>query len=133
MPWRRSVPEHRTIGLSSGACPTAIAVLAIWWRAFFEFSGSRDVTGAGAVGEQAVVADAVEARWQHVAQKAANELVGREPHHLVSIGACTGLGRHVAYTIVTNCLGGRVNLEPDEGTKIRIILSRMAPKAMPPS
>jgi signal transduction histidine kinase len=48
---------------------------------------------------------------------------------------CTGLGLHIVYTIVTNCLGGRVNLhsEPGEGTKIRIILPRMAPKAKPPS
>jgi signal transduction histidine kinase len=44
---------------------------------------------------------------------------------------CTGLGLHIVYTIVTNCLGGRVNLEsaPGEGTKIRIVLPRVAPKA----
>jgi len=44
---------------------------------------------------------------------------------------CTGLGLHIVYTIVTNCLGGRVNLdsEPDEGTIIRIILPRVAPEA----
>jgi len=44
---------------------------------------------------------------------------------------CTGLGLHIVYTIVTNCLGGRVNLdsEPDEGTKIRIVLPRVAPAA----
>lgn len=44
---------------------------------------------------------------------------------------CTGLGLHIVYTIVTNCLGGRVNLEsePDEGTKITIVLPRVAPKA----
>jgi PAS domain S-box-containing protein len=44
---------------------------------------------------------------------------------------CTGLGLHIVHTIVTNCLGGRVNIEsePDEGTKIRIILPRVAPDA----
>jgi signal transduction histidine kinase len=44
---------------------------------------------------------------------------------------CAGLGLHIVYTIVTNCLGGRVNLEsePDEGTKITIVLPRVAPKA----
>jgi PAS domain S-box-containing protein len=44
---------------------------------------------------------------------------------------CTGLGLHIVYTIVTNCLGGRVNLdsEPDEGTKIAIVLPRIAPAA----
>jgi PAS domain S-box-containing protein len=42
-----------------------------------------------------------------------------------------GLGLHVVYNIVTNCLGGRLNLEsePGEGTKIRIILPRVAPEA----
>jgi len=42
---------------------------------------------------------------------------------------CTGLGLHIVYTIVTNCLGGRVSLDsvPDEGTEIRIILPRVAP------
>jgi signal transduction histidine kinase len=46
---------------------------------------------------------------------------------------CTGLGLHIAHTIVTNCLGGQVSLdsEPDEGTQIRIILPRMAPAAPP--
>jgi PAS domain S-box-containing protein len=47
---------------------------------------------------------------------------------------CTGLGLHIVHTIVTNCLGGQVSLdsEPDEGTKIRIILPRVAPAAGPP-
>ncbi len=48
---------------------------------------------------------------------------------------CTGLGLHIVYTIVTNCLGGRVNLdsEPDQGTKITIVLPRLAPKAASPA
>jgi PAS domain S-box-containing protein len=43
----------------------------------------------------------------------------------------TGLGLHIVYNIVTNCLGGRLSLasEPGEGTKIRIILPRVAPAA----
>src|SRR5689334_20824335 len=41
-----------------------------------------DVGGPGAAGEQAVVADAVEAVGEHVEQKAADELVGRERHAL---------------------------------------------------
>ena len=47
----------------------------------------------------------------------------------------TGLGLHIVHTIVTNCLGGRVNLdsEPDKGTRIRIVLPRVAPKAARPS
>jgi signal transduction histidine kinase len=43
----------------------------------------------------------------------------------------TGLGLHIVHTIVTNCLGGRLNLdsEPGEGTKIQLILPRVAPPA----
>jgi PAS domain S-box-containing protein len=42
---------------------------------------------------------------------------------------CTGLGLHIVHTVVTNGLGGRVNLdsEPDGGTEIRIMLPRVAP------
>jgi signal transduction histidine kinase len=41
----------------------------------------------------------------------------------------TGLGLHIVYNIVTNRLGGRINLEskPGAGTKIRIIMPREAP------
>jgi len=41
----------------------------------------------------------------------------------------TGLGLHIVHNIVTNRLGGRINLEtkPGEGTKIRIIVPREAP------
>ena len=42
----------------------------------------RDVIGTLAAGEQAVVADAVEAGWQDMDEEAANELVGAERHHL---------------------------------------------------
>jgi PAS domain S-box-containing protein len=46
----------------------------------------------------------------------------------------TGLGLHIVHNIVTNCLGGRLKLdsEPGEGTKIRIILPRLAPAAPSP-
>jgi PAS domain S-box-containing protein len=41
----------------------------------------------------------------------------------------TGLGLHIVYSIVTNRLGGRLDLdsEPGEGTRIQIILPRVAP------
>src|SRR5438309_12034947 len=42
----------------------------------------RDVVGASAVGEEAVVADAMEAAGQHVDQEAADELVDGKRHHL---------------------------------------------------
>ena len=43
-----------------------------------------------------------------------------------------GLGLHIVHSIVTNCLGGRLNLDskPDEGTKIRLFLPRVAPAAL---
>jgi PAS domain S-box-containing protein len=41
----------------------------------------------------------------------------------------TGLGLHIVHSIVTNCLGGRLNLDsaPGKGTKIQLILPRSAP------
>jgi PAS domain S-box-containing protein len=41
-----------------------------------------------------------------------------------------GLGLHIVYNIVTNRLGGRLDLdsEPGGGTKIQIVLPRVAPK-----
>jgi signal transduction histidine kinase len=41
----------------------------------------------------------------------------------------TGLGLHILHNIVTNRLGGRLNLEtlPGAGTKFQIILPRVAP------
>jgi signal transduction histidine kinase len=43
----------------------------------------------------------------------------------------TGLGLHIVHNIVTNRLGGRINLEtkPGAGTKIQIIVPREAPLA----
>jgi PAS domain S-box-containing protein len=43
----------------------------------------------------------------------------------------TGLGLHIVYSIITNYLGGRLNLEsePGTGTKIQLILPRTAPAA----
>jgi signal transduction histidine kinase len=44
-------------------------------------------------------------------------------------GGCVGLGLHIVHNIVTNRLGGRLELEsePGKGTKIRIVLPRTAP------
>jgi PAS domain S-box-containing protein len=44
----------------------------------------------------------------------------------------TGLGLHIVYSIVTDCLGGRLTLdsEPGEGTKIVMVLPRVAPPAV---
>src|SRR3974390_1601223 len=47
-------------------------------------SRPRNIIGASGFGEQAVMADAVEAVGENVHQEAANELVGCERHHLVA-------------------------------------------------
>ena len=48
-----------------------------------------DVVGAVAIGEKAIVADTMEAVWQSVQQKAADELIGIECHHLGDAAVCT--------------------------------------------
>src|SRR6516225_2329732 len=50
-----------------------------------QLADTRDVVGASWAGQQAVVTDAVKALWQHVHQEAADELVGIERHHPVSL------------------------------------------------
>src|SRR5262249_24318454 len=57
-----------------------------YWRRE-QLAGACDVVGALAAGEQAIVADAVEARGQYVHQETADELVGGERHQLVALGA----------------------------------------------
>src|SRR5215813_9739137 len=52
-----------------------------------QLTRASDVVGARAFSEQAVVADAVQALWQHVNEQAADELVCGEHHALVSIAA----------------------------------------------
>ena len=44
-------------------------------------------------------------------------------------GLRVGLGLHIVYNIVTNRLGGRIDLDttPGEGTRIRMIVPREAP------
>jgi signal transduction histidine kinase len=44
----------------------------------------------------------------------------------------TGLGLHIVYSTVRNCLGGRLNLDsgPGNGTKVQITLPRVAPTGL---
>src|SRR5215472_13915996 len=49
-----------------------------------QFTPPCDVGGAIAVGEQSIVADAVQALGQHVHQKAPNELVSCQRHGLIA-------------------------------------------------
>ena len=59
--------------------------LRLWPRE--QFVGARNVVGAGGVGQQAVVADAVETFGQDVDEESADELVCGKCHLLVSISA----------------------------------------------
>ena len=52
-----------------------------------QLAGTRDVVGGGGLGQQAVVADAVEALGQDVDEESTDELVCGECHALVSISA----------------------------------------------
>ena len=62
-----------------------IGWLVLWLWYAEQLAGARDIGGASGFGEQAVVADAVEAVRQHVNEEAADELVGCERHSLVAI------------------------------------------------
>src|SRR5690348_470436 len=52
-----------------------------------QLTRAGDVVGASPFGEQAVVADAMQAFWQHVDEETADELEGPERHLLVAIAA----------------------------------------------
>ena len=65
-----------------GICSLALGLLGTE-----QLAGACDVVGAGSLGEQAVVSDAVEALRQDMDEEATDELVCCERHHLVAIGA----------------------------------------------
>src|SRR5882672_4740935 len=50
-----------------------------------QLTDACNILGTGWAGQQAVVTDAVKARWQDMHQEAADELVGIERHHPVSL------------------------------------------------
>src|SRR6266576_3110352 len=65
-----------------GVGDSCIAGLALWCRRIEQFPHPRNVLDALAAGEQAVVADAMEAAGEHVNEESADELVGGERHRL---------------------------------------------------
>src|SRR5262249_31985249 len=80
-------PQHGHAGwLWSVASRSAGWVLGVG-RASEQFASTRDVVGAGGFGQQAVVADAMEALGQDVDEESADELVCGECHALVPISA----------------------------------------------
>src|SRR5262249_44574186 len=66
-----------------------IAGLGLWARCMEQLTSPRDVAGAGGSGEEAVVADTVEAVGQDVKEETADELGCGEGHDLVA-GATVG-------------------------------------------
>jgi hypothetical protein len=50
-----------------------------------QLAAQREFVVAAAVGKKTVMADAVEPVWQSMQQEAADELVGRQGHHLALI------------------------------------------------
>ena len=81
--WTRAREGGRVVAITV----IGIGSLALGLLATEQLAGACDVVGAGGLGEQAVVADAVQALGQDVNEEAANELVGCERHHFVTIGA----------------------------------------------
>src|SRR5258707_6567530 len=91
MPWRCTAREDLDDDHAAAAAWTSrlAGIDGGGGRLAFRLCNSEQLTGAcaRAFGEQAVVADAVQAFWQHVGEEAADELVCGERHALVSIAA----------------------------------------------
>src|SRR5271169_1849182 len=76
---RARIRERLRLGVTSAA---GIVRLDACWLHVEQLTRPRDVVGASAIGEEAVVADAMETAGQDVDQEAADELVDGERHHL---------------------------------------------------
>ena len=95
MAWRCAALEHLDDDHATTAARTSrLAVIGDgsgWLAQRFcngeQLTNAGDIVGATAFGEQAVVADAVQAFGQHVDEEAADELVCGKRHALVSIAA----------------------------------------------
>src|SRR5262245_28852761 len=95
MPWRATTLEHLDDEHAAAAAwASGLAMidggsggLALMSCRGEQLTGACDIVGASAFGEQAVVADAMQAFRQHMDEEAADELVGGERHLLVSIAA----------------------------------------------
>src|SRR6266403_6069478 len=89
MPWRCTAREGFDDDHASSAARTSRLAgidggrLAVRFCNGEQLTGACDGVGARAFGEQAIVADAVQAFWQDVDEEAANELVDRECHDLL--------------------------------------------------
>ena len=71
-----------------------------WRGGAEELTAKGEVGGAGAVGEEAVVADADEAVGEDVEQEAADELVGGEGHRAAGVAGTVVLVRERDHAVV---------------------------------
>src|SRR5688572_31779230 len=97
--WQRRLRRH---GRLSCLCWR----LRLAWRHGEQLPGSRNQAHAVAVGEQAVMADAVEAFGQHMHEEAPDELVRAERHGLEAAGAIDAV---VLISEVTPPLSARIS------------------------
>ena len=100
--WRAGLPPSPE-GLDDGHAPAAAGtgrqpIEWFWhfdglrrWRHGKQFAGTRDIGLACGTGEQAVMADAVEATWQDMEQEAPDELVRREGHDALPLGTIAAI------------------------------------------
>src|ERR1051325_9088249 len=112
MPWRCTTLEHLDDDHAAAAARTrmrerprfvghgglCVVGLSLRRRRREQLAHSRKVVGAGGAGEQAVVADAVEAGGQNVDEEAADELVWCERHVLVAIATFDPVAFHLKVT-----------------------------------
>src|SRR6516225_8307238 len=73
--------------LVPGSSALVLAANRNYWCQREQFAGARDVRGTLTAVEHSIIADAVETCGQHMHQETADELVGRERHRLVTLGA----------------------------------------------
>src|ERR1700722_7397779 len=93
---------------AAGRLCYGLGYLWLFWARWHgeQIAGACDIGRTVAIGEQAIVSDAVEAVRQNVDEEAADELVGGERHRLVA-GAAVG-------TIILVPEGDAVLVEGDE-------------------
>jgi len=91
---------RESLGLIASTVGTTGLILRRW--CVEELTRVRDVRDTSAIGEQTVVADAVKTIRQDVGEKAADELVDRERHHL---GPVTPIGAVVLPFKGHACIG----------------------------
>ena len=98
-----------------------------------QFAGPCNIGGTVAIGQQAVMPDAMEPPWQHMHEEAADELVCRQRHGLVAARTLD------AVVLVFECDGSLVGLDQPvigDGDAVgvaRLLTDRIAESRVEPS